>query len=91
LLECSESDVDEAVQSAADLLGARGVRVFDLSIPMHRDAVAVWAAILFEGASDQLMAGDGVGTNWRGRYARRSSWQRSAHDAAQTGMTYHRL
>lgn len=67
--DCSEPDVDEAVRRSADVFEQLGARVVEVSVPMHADGVAVWAAILFEGATAQFVWGDCVGTNWRGRYS----------------------
>jgi amidase len=45
------------------------VTVIDVTVPLHAEAVSIWAAILFEGATDLFVGGDGLGSNRRGRYA----------------------
>lgn len=64
----SETEVDAAVQQAADTLVRAGATVEDISIPWHRDGITIWNVIGVEGANECLIQGDGVGTNWRGRY-----------------------
>ena len=62
----SEAAVDAAVRDAAWRLEKAGAAVRDVSVPMHRAAMAVWMAIALEGAADMLVRGNGVGTNWKG-------------------------
>ena len=64
----SEADVDAAVREAAARLGELGAEISDVSIPAHRDGMAIWTAIAVEGAYEQMLKGMGVGHNWRGRY-----------------------
>jgi amidase len=64
----SEDDVDASVRDAAHSLAKLGARVEDVSIPWHRDAMAVWNAIALEGATRQMVAGEGMGTGWKGLY-----------------------
>lgn len=64
----SEDDVDHAVREAAEALGTLGARVEDVSIPWHRAAMAVWNAIALEGATRLMVAGEGMGTGWKGLY-----------------------
>jgi amidase len=66
--ELSESDVDDAVRAAAGQLGELGAKVEEVSIPWHRDAMPVWNAIALEGATALMVAGESMGTNWKGRY-----------------------
>lgn len=42
--------------------------VEEVSVPLHRDGIALWNVIGVEGAADCLVRGDGMGTNWRGHY-----------------------
>lgn len=74
----SEEDVDTLVSKAADKLRSLGAVVEDVSIPMHLSAGAIWSAIAHEGATVQMMHGNGFGFNWKGLYV--TSLMR-AHDA----------
>jgi amidase len=67
--DVSEPDVDAAVRAAADRLAAAGAQVEEVSVPMHRDALAIWAAIANEGATDLMVRGDAFGTNHKGHYS----------------------
>ncbi|MEA2227486.1 MAG: amidase [Solirubrobacteraceae bacterium] len=64
----SEPDVDAAVREAADVLAGAGARVEEVSVPMHRDGLAIWNAIGLEGATDLMVRGDAFGTNHKGHY-----------------------
>ena len=64
----SEADVDQAVRAAAARLAALGAIVEEVSIPMHRQAMAIWVAIAVEGSFEQMMHGNALGSNWRGLY-----------------------
>ena len=67
--DASEADVDAAVRAAADVLAGAGASVEEVSIPMHRDGLAIWNAIATEGATDLMVRGDGFGTNHKGHYS----------------------
>ncbi|MDL4774169.1 amidase [Actinomadura xylanilytica] len=62
----SEPDVDAAALDAVDSLAAGGARVEEVSVPMHRDGLAIWNAIAVQGATDLAMRGDTTTTNWDG-------------------------
>ena len=65
----SETDVDEAVRSAAQSFKALlGVNVEEVSIPLHRDGIHIWNGIAVEGATALMIKGNGMGTNWKGCY-----------------------
>ncbi|HEY3188168.1 MAG TPA: amidase family protein, partial [Solirubrobacteraceae bacterium] len=64
----SEPDVDAAVRDAAGVLGRAGAEVEEVSVPMHRDGLAIWNAIAIEGATDLMVRGDAFGTNHKGHY-----------------------
>lgn len=66
--EAAEPDVDAAVRSVAETMAGAGAAVEEVSVPMHRDGLAIWTAIALEGTAELLVRGDGGGTNWRGRY-----------------------
>ncbi|WP_428383356.1 amidase [Nevskia ramosa] len=74
----SEADVDAAVRKAAAQFGALGATVEEVSIPMHSVGMIIWSSIAHEGATTQMMHGNGFGFNWKGLYV--TSLQR-AHDA----------
>jgi amidase len=65
----SEADVDEAVRAAVQTMGELGAQVTEVSIPLHRDGLHIWNAIAVEGATAQMVRGDGMGWNWRGHYS----------------------
>jgi amidase len=64
----SEPDVDEAVRAAAHALGRSGAAIRSISVPWHRDGIHVWNAISVEGATALMVAGNSMGTNWKGHY-----------------------
>jgi amidase len=66
--DVSEPDVDEAVRNAAASFEGLGATVGEVSVPMHRDGLAIWNAIAIEGATELMVRGNAMGTNWRGHY-----------------------
>jgi amidase len=66
--DASEPDVDAAVRAAAHALAGAGAEVEEVSVPMHRDGLAIWNAIAIEGATDLMVRGDAFGTNHKGHY-----------------------
>jgi amidase len=66
--DASEADVDAAVREAAGVLERAGASVEEVSVPMHRDGLAIWNAIAIEGATDLMVRGDAFGTNHKGHY-----------------------
>lgn len=64
----SERDVDQAVRKAAEKFRALGASVEEVSIPMHRDGLAIWTPIALEGLTDIMMHGNGFATGWEGLY-----------------------
>jgi len=65
----SEHDVDETVRAAAEKFRHLGATVEEVSVPVHRLGSALWVVVAFEGATEQLMKGNGHGFNWKGLYA----------------------
>jgi len=65
----SEPDVDEAVMQAARSFERLGAKVEEVSIPWHRDAMAVWNAVAVEGATAIMVAGESMAYGAKGRYA----------------------
>jgi len=66
--ETTQADVDEAVTAAAHGFEALGAFVTDVSVPEHRRARDISTVIECEGCSALALAGEGIGTNWRGLY-----------------------
>src|SRR5499427_5612736 len=64
----SEPDVDAKVRAGADVFKKLGATVEEISVPMHLAALAIWLPIAAEGATEFMMKGNGMGTNWRGLY-----------------------
>jgi amidase len=64
----SEKDVDDMVRAAVQRLGKAGATVTEVSIPLHRDGPHIWNAIAVEGATMLMVAGNSMGTNWKGQY-----------------------
>jgi amidase len=77
----SEKDVDALVKKGAEKLRSLGASVEEVSIPMHAAGPVIWSAIAHEGATVQMMHGNGYGFNWKGLYV--TSLMR-AHDAWRT-------
>jgi amidase len=65
----SQKDVDEAVAEAARALERLGAQVNTVSIPWHRDGLHIWTGIAIEGATMLMVAGNSMGTNWKGHYS----------------------
>jgi Asp-tRNA(Asn)/Glu-tRNA(Gln) amidotransferase A subunit family amidase len=65
----SEADVDEAVREAAHAFERLGAKVEEVSIPWHRDAMAVWNAIAVEGATAIMVAGESMARGAKSHYA----------------------
>jgi amidase len=60
--------VDEIVREAADRFRKLGATVETVSIPIHRLGQAIWLPVAAEGATMQMMLGNGFGFNWQGLY-----------------------
>jgi amidase len=65
----SEPDVDEAVLQAARAFDRLGARVEEVSLPWHRDAMAVWNAIALEGATAVMVAAESMAYGAKGHYS----------------------
>jgi amidase len=64
----SEPEVDAKVRQAADAFRSLGATVDEVSIPLHSMGQAIWLPIAAEGATMQMMLGNGYGFNWKGLY-----------------------
>ncbi len=64
----SEPGVDDAVRAAVETLRQAGLRVEDVSVPWHVFGAKLWDVIATEGATAQMIDGNGYGRNWQGLY-----------------------
>jgi amidase len=85
----SERDVDAKVKQAASTLRDLGATVSEISVPMHAVGLAIWSPIALEGATELMMRGNGMGTNWRGLYTTslldaHSQWKHRADELSET-------
>jgi amidase len=64
----SQPGVDDAVRAAVGTLAAAGAQVSEVSIPWHRDGLHIWNVIATDGATAQMIDGNGYGMNTPGRY-----------------------
>jgi amidase len=60
-----------------------------VSIPMHSMGPAIWTVIATEGATEQMMKGNGHGFNWKGLYLTsmvdaHAAWRERADELAET-------
>jgi amidase len=81
--------VDAIVREAATRFNGLGATVDTVSIPMHRDGSAIWLAIAAEGATMQMMLGNGFGFNWQGLYVTslldyHSAWRSRADELSDS-------
>jgi amidase len=88
-LHNSEADVDASVRSSAELFARLGAVVEDVSIPMHTIGKSIWTVLATEGATNQMMKGNGFGFNWKGLYLTSliealSAWRQRADALADT-------
>jgi amidase len=85
----SERDVDAKVKQAAAVFRDLGATVSEVSVPMHALGSAIWSPIALEGATELMMRGNGMGTNWRGLYTTslldaHSQWKHRADELSDT-------
>lgn len=85
----SQPDVDKLVRRAAEHFKTLGAEVTDVSIPMHLDGPVIWSAIAHEGATAQMMLGNGFGMNWKGLYVTslfkaHDAWRARADELSDT-------
>src|SRR5919202_11536 len=66
--ELSEPGVDDTVRSAAARLGELGIEVVEVDLPWHRHALHVWNVIATDGATVQMIEGNGYGHNYEGLF-----------------------
>jgi amidase len=85
----SEAGVDAKVKKAAEALRNLGARVDEVALPMHRMGVPIWLPVAAEGATVQMMQGNGYGFNWKGLYVTslldfHSGWRSRADELSDT-------
>jgi len=85
----SESEVDAQVRKGVDRFVKLGAQVKEISLPMHAAGVAIWSPIALEGATELMMKGNGMGTNWRGLFVTslldaHSTWRHRANELSDT-------
>ena len=85
----AEADVVAMVRKGADAFKRLGAAVEEVSIPMHPAAMAIWSAIAHEGATAQMMLGNGFGFNWKGLYVTslldaHAAWRQRADELSDT-------
>jgi amidase len=85
----SEPEVDAKVMAGAQLFKKLGASVDEISLPMHLLGPAIWLPIAAEGATEFMMKGNAMGTNWRGLYATtlldaHSAWKHRADELSDS-------
>jgi amidase len=85
----AEADVVSMVRKGADVFKRMGAVVEEVSVPMHTAAMVIWSAIATEGATAQMMLGNGFGFNWKGLYVTslldaHAAWRQRADELSDT-------
>ncbi len=86
----SQAAVDRKVRKALQRLKALGATVDEVSIPMHMAGYDIWNAIIIEGATEQMIKGNGLGYSWEGTYttslldAYARGWRSRPNDMSET-------
>ena len=88
----SEADVDALVRKGAATFRQLGARVDEVSIPLHLAGAAIWTPIAVEGATWQMLNGNGFGFNWKGLYvtsllSAHAAWRQRADEFSDTLKT----
>lgn len=65
----SERMVDQKVKVAAEHFKKLGAKVKQVSLPMHSYGIDIWNAVAVEGATELMLKGNSMGTNWEGYYS----------------------
>jgi len=81
--------VDAVVRAAAECFKGLDATVDTVSIPMHRQGAAIWLPVAAEGATMQMMLGNGFGFNWQGLYVTsmldfHSAWRTRADELSDS-------
>jgi len=85
----AEADVLAMVRKGAEVFKRMGAVVEEVSVPMHASAMPIWSAIATEGATAQMMLGNGFGFNWKGLYVTslldaHAGWRQRADELSDT-------
>jgi amidase len=85
----SEPDVDTCVRDAATRFAKFGAVVEEVSVPLHAEGYAVWAAIRGDAACVTLLEMNGAGINHEGLYVtslldKTMTWRNHADEFADT-------
>jgi len=77
------------VRKGAERFKELGVSVEEVSIPMHLLGPVIWTPIAVEGATWQMMNGNGYGFNWKGLYVTslidaHAGWRARADELSDT-------
>ncbi|MFO1039865.1 MAG: amidase [Geminicoccaceae bacterium] len=80
---------DKVVRKAAQAFTKLGAKVENVSIIQHRTGIAIWLPVAAEGATIQMMLGNGFGFNWQGLYVNsllnaHSAWRERANELSDT-------
>jgi amidase len=81
--------VDAIVREAGERFKGLRATVDSVSIPMHRQGGAIWLPVAAEGATMQMMLGNGFGFNWQGLYVTsmldfHNGWRSRADELSDT-------
>ena len=85
----SEPEVDKLVKKGAEKFRKLGAKVEEVSIPLHTVGIAIWTPIAVEGATMQMMHGNGFGFNWKGLYLtslmdHHANWRERADELSES-------
>jgi amidase len=85
----SQEASDAVVREAADRFRGLGATVETVQLPMHRLGSAIWLPVAAEGATMQMMMGNGFGFNWQGLYVTslldwHANWRERADELSDT-------
>jgi len=75
------------------VLAKLGATTAEVSIPLHLDGLAIWNALIIEGATELMIKGNAFGTNWDGHYvtslldAFARGWRSRPDDMSETVKT----
>ncbi|KAL3857308.1 hypothetical protein ACJMK2_011989 [Sinanodonta woodiana] len=65
---CCKQNVQDIVRNTALQLATKDAIVEEVSIPLHKDGVTIWAPIITEGGFNCIYKENGTGCHWKGFY-----------------------